>query len=94
MADIASGSTTAMVTAAVLLTAADGQQGPQTSNDEELQQNFVAEHEIGGQSLDNHRERRRTYISCSRYAPTGSSTPRFTPRITASAACKLAAMSC
>jgi hypothetical protein len=36
-----------MVTPAVLLTAADAQQGTQTSIDEEFKQNFVAEHEIG-----------------------------------------------
>jgi glucose/arabinose dehydrogenase len=47
MAHIASISTIAMVTAAVLLTAADGQQRTQNSIDEEMKQNFVAEHEIG-----------------------------------------------
>src|SRR6201996_6441529 len=47
MAHIASVSTIVMVTAAALLTAAGGQQGPQTSIDDELKQNFVAEHEIG-----------------------------------------------
>jgi glucose/arabinose dehydrogenase len=36
-----------MVTAAALLTAAGGQQGPQTPIDDELKQNFLAEHEIG-----------------------------------------------
>jgi glucose/arabinose dehydrogenase len=47
MAHIASVSTIVMVTAAALLTAAGGQQGPQTSIDDEMKQNFVAEHEIG-----------------------------------------------